>query len=168
MIVQRRHGIVLILALAASFAGCSDRKPPAQFTPVEHEPTLEEKSQQQDVVKATLGSGKTAATYVASFAAGKLQSIAETRTPPAGTERRGNYVFYGGARLTEYSGAALLSDATVALRFDMQGALISAGGSAGRPGDDEVSAIRNRAQLLRSHALARKSTRDHSGSSPAH
>lgn len=168
MSVQRRHGIVPILALAAAFAGCSDRKPAAAFTPVEHEPTMEEKARQQDMLEATLGTGAASATYVASFDAGKLQSIAEARTPPAAAARRGNYVFYGGARLTQYSGAALLSDATVDLRFDMQGALICASGSAGRPGDDEVSAIRNRAQLLRSHALARKSTRDHSGASPAH
>lgn len=172
MSAQRHHRIALILALAASLAGCSDRKPPAAptpaakpFTPVEHEPTMEEKAQQQDKVEAALASGTTPTTYVASFETGKLQSIAETRTVPATAVRRGNYVFYGGARLTEYSGAALLSDATVDLRFDLQGAVTSASGSAGKPSDDEISAIRNRAQLLRSHALARKSTRDHSGTS---
>ena len=44
---------------------------------------------------------------------------------------------------------------------DMQGGLISASGSSGQPGDSEINAIRNRAQLLRSHALTRRSVQGH-------
>ena len=113
-----------------------------------------------DELKASLAAGTTPATYAAAFADGQLKRIAEERKPAGAPARHANYVFYG-ARLIEYSGAALQSDATLELRFDMQGGIESASGSAGQPADAEINAIRNRAQLLRSHALARRATRGH-------
>lgn len=157
--------LICAAALSASFllAACSERHAaPAASTANEPEPPMPEDDPSQDVLKAALPMGTVPATYQASFDDGQLKRIAEERKPQGAAARRGNYVFYG-ARLMEYSGAALQSDATLELRFDMQGGLMSAAGSAGRPDDAEVSAIRNRAQLLRSHALARKSTRGHGG-----
>lgn len=153
----------LICAAAFWLTGCSERHAtPASSTANESAPMPEEEDASQDVIKAALPMGNVAATYRASFEEGQLKRIAEERKPQGAAARRGKYVFYG-ARLIEYSGAALQSDATLELRFDMQGGLMSATGSAGQPNDGEVSAIRNRAQLLRSHALARKSVRGHSG-----
>lgn len=149
---------LICAATALWFAACSDR----QSTPVSNaaNETAEQEGTSQDVIKAALPMGNVAATYRASFEAGQLKRIAEERKPQGAAALRGNYVFYG-ARLIEYSGAALQSDATLELHFDMQGGLMSAAGSAGKPDEAELSAIRNRAQLLRSHALARKSTRAH-------
>lgn len=159
----------VIIALAVLAAGCSDR--PSNESP----PAVDDASSQQaatasapmqdaepqDILKAELAAGSTPATYEATFEEGQIKRIREERKPSGAAARRGDYVFYG-ARLLEYSGAALQSDATVALRFDMQGGLASSSGSTGKPDDVEISAIRNRAQLLRSHALARRSVREHS------
>lgn len=166
MAAQPYRRRALTLFLAACIAGCSDGKPPAAppspaaFTPAEHEPTMEEKARKENVLEAALAAGATPARYAASFEDGKLIRIAEERSPPGAAVLRGEYVFYG-ARLVEFSGASLQSDATLELRFDTQGGITSASGSAGKPADAEISAVRNRAQLLRSHALARKSSRDH-------
>jgi hypothetical protein len=159
----RSSGFFPLICAATAFwsAGCSERHaaPAANTT---NESAAEEEDSSQDVIKAALPLGNVAATYRASFEAGQLKRIAEERKPEGAAARRGKYVFYG-ARLIEYSGAALQSDATLELHFDMQGGLVSAAGSAGKPDDAELSALRNRAQLLRSHALARKSTRGHGG-----
>ena len=164
MTVTSSRFFPLICATTAFlFAACSDRQagpaPSATNEATQSAPTPEEDTS-QDVIKAALPMGNVAATYRASFEAGQLKRIAEERKPQGAAALRGNYVFYG-ARLIEYSGAALQSDATLELHFDMQGGLMSAAGSAGKPDEAELSAIRNRAQLLRSHALARKSTRSH-------
>jgi hypothetical protein len=166
----RSSGFFPLIGAAAALwlAGCSERHAtPVSSTTNEAAATLEaqsasvpEEDASQDVIKAALPLGNVAATYRASFEEGQLKRIAEERKPQGAAARRGQYVFYG-ARLIEYSGAALQSDATLELHFDMQGGLMSATGSAGKPDDIELSAIRNRAQLLRSHALARKSTRGH-------
>jgi hypothetical protein len=161
----RLSGLFPLICAAAAFwsVGCSERHAtPAANTTNESAPVPEEEDTSQDVIKAALPLGNVAATYRASFEDGQLKRIAEERKPQGAAARRGKYVFYG-ARLIEYSGAALQSDATLELHFDMQGGLVSAAGSAGKPEDAELSAIRNRAQLLRSHALARKSTRGHGG-----
>ena len=50
----------------------------------------------------------------------------------------------------------------IELRFDLQGALeLAKSASVGTVPPEEISAIRERAQLLRSHALAQKTNRDH-------
>jgi hypothetical protein len=167
------HLRALVIVLAVLAAGCSERHSAAssdaannsssqQATP-ESAPLQD--AEPQDILKAELAAGGVPATYEASFEEGQLKRITEERKPVGAAARRADYVFYG-ARLLEYSGAALRSDATVALRFDMQGGLASSSGSTGKPDDVEISAIRNRAQLLRSHALARRSVRGHGGAAP--
>ncbi len=83
--------------------------------------------------------------------------IAELRAD----SRKGEYELRG-ARLLQYSGEGLTSADTIELRFSLQGVLEAAkSGSGGGVSQEEISAIRERAQLLRSHALAQKTTRDH-------
>jgi len=65
------------------------------------------------------------------------------------------------ARLLHYSGSGLSSAEPIELRFNLQGALELAKSGNGTVPPEEISAIRERAQLLRSHALAQKSTQDH-------
>jgi hypothetical protein len=97
-----------------------------------------------------------AATYQATFQEGERLHIAEQRAD----SRSGEYEFRG-ARLLHYSGAALSSAAAIELGFDLQGGLTLAKAGAGTVAAEEISAIRERAQLLRSHALAQQTTRDH-------
>ena len=156
------------IALSMLAAGCSDRHSTASSAAVKDTSSQQAAAESapmrdtepQDILKAELAAGGTPATYEATFEEGQLKRITEERKPAGAAARRADYVFYG-ARLLEYSGAALQSDATVDLRFDMQGGLTSSSGSNGKPGDVEINAIRNRAQLLRSHALARKSVHGH-------
>ena len=94
--------------------------------------------------------------YAAAFAGQQLEYITETRTV-AGSNTMGRYEFYG-ARLVRYVGEPLQSTGNIELKFDMQGALLS--DSAGVSSAD-IDVIKNRAQLLRSHALAQRAARSH-------
>ncbi len=96
------------------------------------------------------------ATYKAGFETGERLRIAEQRAD----SHSGEYEFRG-ARLLHYSGSGLSSADAIELRFDLQGAMTLSKAGAGAVPAEEISAIRERAQLLRSHALAQKTTRDH-------
>ena len=96
------------------------------------------------------------ATYEATFGEQERVRIAEQRA-----DRRGEYELRG-ARLLHYSGSGLSSADAIELRFSLQGVLeLAKSGSGGTVPQEEISAIRERAQLLRSHALVQKTTRDH-------
>jgi hypothetical protein len=97
-----------------------------------------------------------AAKYDATFADGEQLRIVEQRAD----SRSGKYEFRG-ARLLHYSGNGLSSADSIEVRFDLQGAVELAKSSAGTVAPEEISAIRERAQLLRSHALAQKNSHDH-------
>jgi hypothetical protein len=99
------------------------------------------------------------ATYVPYYQDGSLARIAEERQA-SGETHPGQYEFHG-ARLTRYSGTSLQGQGPVELEFNLQGALIASRGASGSVSDDEVAAVRSRANLLRSHALAQKTTRTH-------
>ena len=97
------------------------------------------------------------ATYEATFQEQERLRIAERRAD----SRRGEYELRG-ARLLHYSGSGLSSADAIELRFSLQGVLeLAKSGSGGTVSQEEISAIRERAQLLRSHALAQKTTKDH-------
>jgi hypothetical protein len=96
------------------------------------------------------------AKYDATFADGEQLRIVEQRADL----RTGEYEFRG-ARLLHYSGNGLSSAESIEVRFNLQGALELAKSSAGAVAPEEISAIRERAQLLRSHALAQKNSHDH-------
>jgi hypothetical protein len=97
-----------------------------------------------------------AARYDATFADAEQLRIVEQRAD----SRTGEYEFRG-ARLLHYSGGGLTSAEPIELRFNLQGAVELAKSGAGAVAPEEVSAIRERAQLLRSHALAQKTNRNH-------
>ena len=109
-----------------------------------------------DTVHSHINAAGIAATYEATFGAGQQVRIVEQRAD----SRNGEYEFRG-ARLLHYSGNGLSSADPIELRFDLQGVLTLSKAAAGAVQAEEVSAIRERAQLLRSHALAQKTSRDH-------
>jgi hypothetical protein len=96
------------------------------------------------------------ATYEATFAKGEQVRIAEQRAD----SRKGEYEFRG-ARLLHYSGSGVSIPDAIELRFNLQGALELAKAGSGSVPPEEISKIRERGALLRSHALAQKTTRDH-------
>jgi hypothetical protein len=119
--------------------------PGAQHTPVDAE-----------TLRSPITAAGVSATYDATFIAGQLLRIVEQRAD----SRNGEYEFRG-ARLLRYSGSGVSMPDAIELRFDPQGALTLAKAGTGTVPPEEISAIRERAQLLRSHALARRTTRDH-------
>jgi hypothetical protein len=150
---------LMLLALGA----CS--KEPAQPTP--SGPLVTAPARPQDAstgaqpsvsqtVSSHVNATGVAATYDATFVAGQLQRIDEQRADA----HRGEYQFRG-ARLLHYRGSGLSSADAIELRFGLQGALTFASAGAKPVPAEEISAIRQRAQLLRSHALAQKSTQEH-------
>jgi hypothetical protein len=115
-----------------------------------------------DVLRAKTTADGIPTRYSARFDEGQLKTIAEKRTSSVG-EESGEYRFYG-ARVTHYQGAALSGGTDVEVEFDMQGGVLSArrvDGSGSAIPPEEVTAIRTRAQLLRSHALTQRSVRAH-------
>jgi hypothetical protein len=139
----------LLIALA-TFAGCS--KPAPQQTD-------DWSLQAGEVVKAHGEIGGIVTRYEARFdEQGALTSITETRVADA-RELAGAYTFKG-ARLLEYKGATIDDAKDIAITFNLQGAL-TAGGEDLSP--EEIAAITNRAQLLRSLALTRKTSQGHDG-----
>jgi hypothetical protein len=148
---------LILLALSA----CSQEpRPPPQPTPSTplvaataqaHEATGDARSLSSHINAAGIP-----ATYEATFGAQQQLRISEQRPD----SRNGHYEFRG-ARLLHYSGSGLSSPDPIELRFDLQGVLTLSKAGAGAVPAEEVSAIRERAQLLRSHALAQETTRDH-------
>jgi hypothetical protein len=147
---------LILLALGA----CSKQPEPAAQTPSTPLVTAAAQAPQAPPVLPTVSSHINAegmaANYQATFGANEQLRISEQRTD----SRTGEYEFRG-ARLLHYSGSGLTSAAPIELGFDLQGALTLSKAGAGPAPAQEVSAIRERAQLLRSHALAQKTTRDH-------
>ena len=144
---------LILLALRA----CSKEPAPPQITPLAPAvtPTQASSAHVRKLSSRVTAAG-IAATYDATFEAGERLRIAEQRAD----SRNGEYEFRG-ARLLHYSGGGLSSPTPIELRFDLQGALQLAKSASGTVAPEEISAIRERAQLLRSHALAQKSTQDH-------
>lgn len=110
-----------------------------------------------DEFRGSFAPGGIAATYRATFNEGKIQSLEETRQP---TSQTGTYEFLG-ARLMKYHGAALGSNDTLELEFDQQGKVLVARAGDKDASTEEISAIRDRANSLRSHAVAQHDVRGH-------
>ena len=146
---------LILLALGA----CSKEAPtpPPPNTPLVAAPApAPEPAAHADTVSSHINAAGIAATYEATFGAQEQLRIAEQRPD----SRNGDYQFRG-ARLLHYSGSGLSSAQPIELGFDLQGALTLSQAGSGAVPAEEVSAIRERAQLLRSHALAQKTSRDH-------
>ena len=156
MCVLRLTAMVIAAALLTA---CSERAPVASQTQVianAPEPTIDESS--GDVRHASLNANGIATKYSAYYSSDRLTRIVEQREPQAGGAATGEYS-YQGARLLRYRGTKLGDATQIDLQFDVQGALQSGAGP--NVAEDEIAAIRNRAQLLRSHALAQSATRGH-------
>ena len=144
---------LILLALGA----CSKEPAPTQSAPLA--PAI---TQTNDTAASTrtlsgrINAAGIEATYEATFEEGERVRIAEQRAD----SRKGEYQLRG-ARLLHYSGSGLSSADAIELRFNLQGALELARSGSGTVPPEEISAIRERAQLLRSHALAQQTTRDH-------
>ena len=144
---------LILLALGA----CSKEPAPPQSTPLA--PAIapaKTATANAPTLSGQLNAAGIAAKYDATFADGEQLLIHEQRADA----RTGQYEFRG-ARLLHYSGNGISSAASLELRFNLQGALESAKSSAGAVAPEEISAIRERAQLLRSHALAQKNNHNH-------
>jgi hypothetical protein len=144
---------LILLALGA----CSKEPAPPQITPLATvvAPT-KTATTNASTLSGQLNAAGIAAKYDATFADGEQLRIVEQRADA----RTGEYEFRG-ARLLHYSGNALSSANSIELRFNLQGAVESAQSAAGTVPPEEISAIRERAQLLRSHALAQQTSHDH-------
>lgn len=105
-------------------------------------------------ISAEVKAGGIDARYTAYFDGERIKRISEVRSAGA----KGDYEFEG-ARLIRYQGTALLSHDTVELTLDLQGKVRESKGA----NNAEVSAIRNRASLLRSLALTKRTTQSHGG-----
>jgi len=165
-----RHAATLFAACATLLLlnGCSQRQPAQSPAPpaTQSSPsaTSEEAATADEppgsVVKASFAPVGLATSYEAHFDKEQLQRITEQRKDTAGDAGHGEYTFYG-ARLTGYQGGALQSTAHIELTFDIQGTLTASTSSTGKVSEAEVTAIRTRAQILRSHAVARRGMREH-------
>jgi hypothetical protein len=144
---------LILLALGA----CSKQPAPPQSTPLAPvvAPAKTEPANAA-TLSGQLNAAGIAAKYDATFADGEQLRIVEQRAD----SRTGEYEFRG-ARLLHYLGNGLSSAASIELRFNLQGAMELAKSSAGAVAPEEISTIRERAQLLRSHALAQKNNHDH-------
>jgi hypothetical protein len=157
--MMHRHATITVL-LATLLVSCAKQEPPAAVQAPPPAVTQSSATPEDDpnVTRARLNAGGVTASYAAHFDSEKLVRIDEERRAQDAATFSGEYT-YQGARLLQYRGAKLAAPAALDLEFDMQGKLRS--GQGPDVTDEDVAAIRNRAQLLRSHALAQRSSRGH-------
>jgi hypothetical protein len=137
-------------------AGCSDRDS-AQET-LSPTPLITAPPQAAETPTAVqIQAGGMAAQYVPYFTGEELRKITERRE---GAAKPSEYHFQG-ARLLRYRGVSLQSETPIELEFDLKGSLVKSRGADAPVADEEVAAVRNRAQILRSHALAQRATHSH-------
>ena len=157
-----RVSVTKIIFVATSLfivAACSKEPaaPPASSTPLVEQRAADPQPVRIEEFQGKFAPGGIATSYRATFSNGQIQSVQETREA---SSQSGVYEFLG-ARLMKYRGAALSSAENIELEFDQHGKLLL-----NRAGDravsaEEISAIRDRAQSLRSHALAHRDVRGH-------
>jgi putative lipoprotein len=121
-------------------------------------------------VEGTLVSGSVTSKYSASFRSGSLVSIQEERDAGDAGKSGAEYQFKEG-RLLRYielgtrTGAAGKQQVEFDFAFDDTGEMLAArktvDDTAMKPDISDIYAARNRADLLRNHALALKASRDH-------
>jgi hypothetical protein len=155
--------IGFIAALTLSVAvGCSKQPMPnpAPAEPLVSPSAATPKPTTNDTFTSSVDAAGIPATYQASFAGAQLERIDETRGKHSASASHNTYEFLG-ARLMKYTGASLSDDASIELEFSPQGAVTVARSQSREVTAEEIGAIRSRAQLLRSLALAERSTRAH-------
>jgi hypothetical protein len=151
------HRCVAIAASMLAAASCSKQQPdqPTAPTPLVQQDVYIPQGAQE--IRGKLHAGGINTTYRSFFHEGSLELIIEARDNNTGG---GAYEFMG-ARLTKYRGAGLTSPANVELDLDLAGKIVRARAGSSDASADEIAAIRNRAQLLRSHALTQRTVHEH-------
>ena len=149
-----------LLVCLLLLAGCSEKAPPSVAAPPETSaPIATPQAVDANITRAKLNAHGVPAQYAAEFVDEKLVKINEQRESGGSATLDGEYTFQGG-RLLRYRGAKVQQAASLDLQFDLQGVLQSGRGP--DVSDQDISMIRDRAQLLRSHALAQRAARSHS------
>ena len=149
-------GLCCTLLLTACSQRAADA--PRSATEAESHATAQPNTERHDLVRrAKLTASGVAAQYSVHFDAERLVRIDEQRRTATGALLQSEYT-YQGARLLHYRGSKLIEPTPIDLQFDVQGVLLSQQGDVS---DAELDAIRARAQLLRSHALAQRASRAH-------
>lgn len=151
-----------IFAVVALFtaAACSQEPPTTTApttTPLVEQSAADPKAVRIEEFQGKFAPGGIAASYRATFRDGHIASLEETRDPNALT---GAYE-YRGARLMKYHGVGLSSTANIELEFDQQGKVLVSRAADKEVSTEEISAIRDRAQALRSHAIAQHDVQGH-------
>jgi hypothetical protein len=144
------------LVLTLAFAGCS-KAPPSPSAPLVTAPDQDSDAQS---IRASLTSNAIRSTYTAHMKSGRIQSIDEERSSATLPAARGTYSFCE-ARLLRYRGDAIGGAGSIEVEFDLHGAIKSSHAATGAASAEQIAAIRNRAELLRSHALARQAMQVH-------
>lgn len=119
------------------------------------------RSDQTTGVQIATTAGGISARYTPLFNGERLVRIEERRERANAPDALGTYAFQG-ARLMRYEGAPLGGSGTLLLEFDLQGKVLTARHGDAPAADEQIGAIRTRAQLLRSHAQAQHVSRTHS------
>ncbi len=158
--LPRPHRIAALIAITVAATACS-QEPPATSPGI---PLVEQRAADTAPTAAateefrdSFAPGGIAASYRATFSEGQIQKLEEIRKASSQTA---TYEFRG-ARLMKYQGAALHSNDVIELEFDLQGKLLSARAGNKEVSAEEISAIRGRAQSLRSHAVAQHAVQGH-------
>lgn len=168
----RPPGVALLIALSACSSACSREHPadqPQSSAPITPELSSQDPPRAQEhgahfTLNAELNAVGVPSRYKAHFAQKQLTRIDESRARD-GKIDLGVYEFYG-ARLLRYEGVGLTRPTRVRLELDVQGRVTTALADGAPASAEEISAIRARGQLLRSHALAQRATRSHEGAQP--
>jgi len=157
--VSRSRKIVVLLAWLL-VAGCAKEQATSPSTPLVQQDAADPASAPLEEFRGSFAPGGIKASYRALFDDGHISSIEETRKTSNAT---GTYEFRG-ARLMKYRGAALDSAEQIELQFDVNGKLLKArvgANDASAANAEVITAIRDRAQALRSHAVAQHAVRGH-------
>jgi hypothetical protein len=160
---QYLSGSLLLLSLLA--AGCGNRETPQSSSnasqPVTSSTPLVVAPQDSDDRPAppvTVEAGGMPTTLIAHYTGTALRRITEERG--ASEPQHGEYEFQG-ARLLRYRGITLEGADMLELEFDAAGKLLAARKGGGEASEDDIRAIRSRASVLRSLALAEHATSSH-------
>lgn len=159
MHILSRTPRALAIAALLLVGACSKEPTPTSTpsTPLVEQHAADPAQQPTEEFRSSFAPGGIEANYRATFAEGHIQSLEETRKV---TSQTGSYEFKG-ARLLKYNGAALDSNDTLELEFDLEGKVLVAKAGDQAASQEQIIAIRDRAQSLRSHAVAQHDVKGH-------
>lgn len=157
--IARWYVVPLFMVSAFMVSACSKEPAPARApaAPLVEQSAADPTAVRIEELHGKFAPGGIAASYRATFSDGHIKTLEETRGASA---QIGAYEFRG-ARLMKYRGAAVGSDMNIELQFDVHGKVLVARAGDKEVSTEEITAIRDRAQSLRSHAVAQHDVRGH-------